>query len=58
MGAGGDFWDDTTIIFENVNLRNYDVALDVEAIGDDGDGGFVAGSFNTKDIHGEIITYY
>lgn len=25
MGTGGDFWDNSAIAFENINLGNYDV---------------------------------
>ncbi len=57
MGAGGNFWYNTTVSSKNVNLRNDDVAEDFDAIFDHGGGSFVARTFNSKDSHGFIILY-
>lgn len=44
--AGGEFGDDAAVFLVDVDLRGDDVGKDVEAVGDDGGGGFVAGGFD------------
>lgn len=58
VGASGNFGNNTTVSGENVNLRDDDVAEDVDAVFDDGGGGFVARSFDGEDFHGTMIHYF
>lgn len=58
VGAGGDFGDNSAVGGENVNLRDDDVAEDVDAVFDDGGGGFVARGFDSEDFHGAIVRYF
>lgn len=55
MGTSGDFRDDSTVDFVDVNLGIDDVAQNIGAILDDGAGGFVATGFDSQDIHRDII---
>ena len=50
--AGGEFGDDAAVFLVDVDLRGDDVGEDVEAVGDDGGGGFVAGGFDAEDSYG------
>lgn len=51
MGASGDFGDDSTIGLKEVDLGNDDITFDLVSVDDNGRSGFVARSFDTKDIH-------
>ena len=46
VGTGGDFGDDATVGFENVNLGNDNVRQNTSPVLDNGDGSFVAGGFD------------
>lgn len=50
--AGGEFGDDAAVFLVDVDLRGDDVGEDVEAVGDDGGCGFVAGGFDGEDFCG------
>ena len=47
MGAGSDFRNHTTVICEDIDLRNYDIAQNLITIFDNGGSSFVARSFDT-----------
>ena len=51
MGAGGDFRDDTTVSFENVDLGDDDIREKMLTIFENGGGGFVARRFDGEDAH-------
>ena len=44
--AGGEVGDDAAVFLMEVGLGGDDVGEDVETVGDDGGGGFVAGGFD------------
>ena len=48
--AGGDFWDDAAVGFEDVDLGDDDVCEQLVVV-HDGGGGFVAGGFDGEDVH-------
>lgn len=56
MRASGNFGDDTAVFSKNIYLRNDDVTKNMSTVFDDGDSGFVAGSFDAEDYHGVIIS--
>ena len=51
MGAGGNFRDDTTVICEDIDLRNYNIAQNLVTIFDNGGSSFIARSFDTQNFH-------
>ena len=51
VGTSGDFWDDATIRFENIDLRNDNIREKIFAILENCAGGFVARRFDCKNIH-------
>ncbi len=51
VGAGGDFWDNTTVFGEDVNLGGDNIRKNMAAVFDNGGSGFVARGFNAEDFH-------
>ena len=51
MGAGGDFGNDTTIFGKDVDLGNYDVAQNTNAVFDNGGSGFITAGFDSQNFH-------
>jgi hypothetical protein len=52
--ARSQFGDDAAVFLVNIDLRGDHVGEDVEAVGDDGGGGFVAGGFDGEDFCGHV----
>jgi hypothetical protein len=53
VGAGSDFRDDAAEFLVEVDLGGDDAGEDVNAIADNGGGGFVAGGFDAEDEHSD-----
>ena len=51
MGAGSDFRNHATVICEDVDLRDYDIAQNLITIFDNGGGSFITGGFDTQNFH-------
>lgn len=51
MGAGGNFGDDAAVGFEDVDLRDDDVAQNGTAVLNNGGGGFIAAGFEGENVH-------
>ena len=51
MAAGGNFWDDATVGGVDINLADNNIAENFLSVFDDGGGCFIAGAFDTKDVH-------
>ena len=51
MRASGNFWDNTTVFSEDIDLGNDYVAQNVNAVFDNGGSGFVATGFNPQNFH-------
>lgn len=51
VGASGDFGNDAAVGSKNIDLGDDDVAEDAGLVCDDGGGGFVAGGFDSENIH-------
>ena len=51
MGTGSDFRDHTTVICEDIDLRNYDIAQNMITIFDNGGSSFITRSFDTQNFH-------
>lgn len=51
MGAGCNFWDNTTVFGVDINLGDDDVRQNFSAIFDNGGGCLVAGAFDSQNFH-------
>lgn len=56
MRASGNFWNNTTIFGKDIDLGNDDIAQNMNAVFDNGGGGFVTTGFDSQYFHGVIIT--
>ena len=49
--ASGNFGNNTAVICEDIDLRNYDITQNLITILDNGGGGFITRSFDTQNFH-------
>lgn len=57
MRAGGNLGNDATVGSENIDLGEDDTTKNMDAVFDDGDGGFITRRLDGEDFHRGIIAY-